>query len=200
MAIRSDALQEFLDSLEENFAAAKSDRTVSSVVDVLFAGLSLPAPAGPERPHRLPICRHLPVAISLAKSASPELSRLARAFEAIEPSLEWMVRASGGSFASANWPEGHANATIIGSASALETRDDIAIGASLLAPNVRYPDHSHAPEEVYLLLTPGHFQHGDSDWMALTPGDTLHNEPRIKHAMASDDGPLLAFWCLLMQQ
>ena len=77
---------------------------------------------------------------------SPELARLARAFEAIEPSLAWMVRASGGPFASANWPEGHANATIIGSASALEIRDDIAIGASLLARNVRYPNHSTLPK------------------------------------------------------
>ena len=82
---------------------------------------------------------------------------------------------------------------------ARDPRDDIAIGASLLAPNVRYPDHSHPPEEVYLLLTPGRFQHGDSDWIVLAPGETLHNEPRIKHAMASDDGPLLAFWCLLIQ-
>jgi hypothetical protein len=199
MAIRSGALQEFLDRLKENFAVAKSDRKVSSAVDVLFAGLSRPASAGSQHPCRLPACRHFPDAISLAKSVSLELARLAIAFEAIEPSLEWMVRASGGPFASASWPEGHANATIIGSASALETRDDIAIGASLLAPNVRYPDHSHAPEEVYLLLTPGHFQHGDSDWMALAPGETLHNEPRIKHAMASDDGPLLALWCLLIE-
>jgi quercetin dioxygenase-like cupin family protein len=197
MAIRSDALQEFLDRLRENFAAAKSDPTVSSVVDVLFADLLRPAPAAPQRPRRLPACRHLPDAIDLAKSASPELARLACAFEAIEPSFTWMVRAAGGPFASGNWPEGHANATIIGSESALETRDDIAIGASLLAPNVRYPDHSHAPEEVYLLLTRGRFQHGDSDWMALAPGETLHNEPRIKHAMASADWPLLAIWCLL---
>jgi quercetin dioxygenase-like cupin family protein len=199
MTIRSAALQKFLDSLKENFATAKSDPTVSSVVDVLFADLSRPAQAGSQPPRRLPACRHLPDAINLAKSGSPELARLALAFEAIEPSLAWIVRASGGPFASVNWPEGHANATIVGSASALETRDDIAIGASLLAPNVRYPDHSHAPEEVYLMLTPGRFQHGDSDWMVLAPGETLHNEPRIKHAMASGDQPLLAFWCLLMQ-
>jgi quercetin dioxygenase-like cupin family protein len=199
MAIRSDALQEFVDSLKENFRAANSDPTVSSMVDVLFADLSRPALVRPQHPLRLPACRHLPDAINLAKSTSPQLARLARAFEAIEPSLTWMVRASGGPFASPNWAEGHANATIIGSASALETRGDVAIGASLLAPNVRYPDHSHAPEEIYLLLTPGRFQHGDSGWMALAPGDTLHNEPRIKHAMASDDGPLLAFWCLLIE-
>jgi quercetin dioxygenase-like cupin family protein len=199
MTTRSDPLQEFLDSLKENFAAAKLDAATRSMIDVLFADLARPAPEGSHHLRRLPTCRHLPDAINLAKSASPELARLASAFEAIEPSLAWMVRASGAPFASANWPEGHANATIIGSASPLETRDDVAIGASLLAPNVRYPDHSHAPEEVYLLLTPGRFQHGDLDWMALASGETLHNEPRIKHAMASDSGPLLAFWCLLMQ-
>ena len=157
MAIRSNALQEFLDSLKENFAAAKSDSTVSSAVDALFANLSRPAPAGQEHPRRLPACQHLPDAINLAKSASPELARLARAFEAIEPSLAWMVRASGGPFASANWPEGHANATIIGSASALEIRDDIAIGASLLAPNVRYPDHSHRSRRGLPLADAGPF-------------------------------------------
>ena len=88
---------------------------------------------------------------------SPELARLARAFEAIEPSLAWMIRASGGPFASANWPEGHANSTIIGSASALEFRDDIVIGASLLAPNVRYPDHSRPSRRGLPLADAGPF-------------------------------------------
>lgn len=27
-------------------------------------------------------------------------------------------------------------------------------------------------------------------------GGTLYNKPNIKHAMASDDVPLLALWCL----
>ena len=78
MAIRSDALQEFLDSLKENFAAAKSDPAVSTVIDVLFADLSRPAPAGLQHPRRLPACRHLPDAIDLGKSASPELAACAR--------------------------------------------------------------------------------------------------------------------------
>ncbi len=101
--------------------------------------------------------------------------------------------------ASDNWADGHANAAIIGPGG-IEERGDIAIGASLMAPNVRYPDHDHAPEEIYLLMTPGRMQHGDSGWLSPGPGGTLHNEPGIRHAMESTDTPFLAFWCLLLAE
>lgn len=70
------------------------------------------------------------------------------------------------------------------------------IGVSLLAPRVRYPDHNHGPEEVYLVLSPGRFQHGDVGWVEPGIGGTFHNAPGIKHAMASNEAPLLAIWCL----
>ena len=199
MASRSEALQEFLESLEASFATAKCEPSVSSVVEAVFAAVARPAPAGSASPSRLPVCRWLSIALAIARSSSPTLARLASAFEAIEPSLAWMVRGSGGPFASANWLDGHANAMIVGPSPSLEARDDVAIGVSLLAPHVRYPDHQHVPEEVYLLLTRGRFRHGESGWFEPGPGQTLHNEPNIKHAMASDEGPLLAVWCLLLQ-
>ena len=67
---------------------------------------------------------------------------------------------------------------------------------SLLAPHVRYPDHNHRPEEVYLLLSPGRFQHGGSEWFEPGIGGTLYNRPDVTHAMASGDVPLLALWFL----
>jgi hypothetical protein len=84
------------------------------------------------------------------------VARVAEAFAALEPSLAWAPRAAGGPSASDNWPEGHANTTIVGP-QGLEDRDDLAMEASLLAPHVRYPDHNHSPEEVYLVLSPGRF-------------------------------------------
>jgi hypothetical protein len=123
------------------------------------------------------------------------VARVADAFVALEPSLAWAPRPAGGPFASDNWPEGHANATVVGP-KGLEDRDDLAIGASLMAPRVRYPDHDHGPEEVYLVLSPGRFRHGGSGWFEPGIGGTLYNQPSIRHAMASDDAPLLAFWCL----
>lgn len=49
-------------------------------------------------------------------------------------------------------------------------------------------------------MTSGRFQHGESNWFEPGAGGTLHHEPDIKHAMASDEKPLLAIWCLLMKQ
>ena len=197
---RGTALQEFLDTLKIAFSASiGKEPEVSNFLTRLFAELKKPDLSGAGVSAYLPVCNHLPTAFQLARSASPELSALAFALEKIAPSLVWKVRSSGGPNASENWPEGHANAMIVGQGG-LEERSDIAIGASLLAPHVRYPDHTHAPEEIYLVLTPGRFQHGDSDWFEPGPGGTLHNEPNIKHAMASDEEPLLAIWCLMLQE
>src|SRR3546814_14319672 len=96
-----------------------------------------------------------------------------------------LPRPAGGPFASDNWPEGHANTLLVGPRG-LEDRNDLSIGASLLAPQVRYPDHRHAPEEVYFVLSPGRFQHGASDWFEPGIGGTLSNEPNIEqHGTAS---------------
>src|SRR3546814_12527316 len=104
---------------------------------------------------------------------------------------------AGGPFASDNWPEGHANTLLVGPRG-LEDRNDLSIGASLLAPQVRYPDHRHAPVEVYFVLSPGRFQHGASDWFEPGIGGNLYHEPNIDNDMASDDAPLLGPWCHLL--
>jgi quercetin dioxygenase-like cupin family protein len=77
-----------------------------------------------------------------------------------------------------------------------EPRDDVWVGVSLLAPDVRYPDHNHAPEEVYLVLSEGKFRQDDKDWFEPGVGGSFYNRPNIKHAMASGDAPLFAIWCL----
>lgn len=196
MAERPGPLQAFVDALGEAFAVAPMEPRSTAAVGRIFEALQVPAAGRPE-PGRLPVCRHLEEAYALGRATSAPMARLTDAFAALEPRLSWAVRPSGGPFASENWPTGHANAMIIGPRG-LEERDDLAIGVSLLAPHVRYPDHNHGPEEVYLLLSPGRFQHGDSDWFEPGVGGTLYNEPDIRHAMASEAVPLLALWCLWM--
>lgn len=192
---RDPLLQDFLTSLADAFSAQDIGAEARAAIDRTYGALQTPCPAGSGVPRRRPVCSHLSEALAAARSGPAPVVRLADAFAALEPSLAWKPRQAGGPFASDNWPEGHANTMIVGPGG-LEDRHDLSIGASLLAPHVRYPDHRHAPEEVYLLLSPGRFQHGDSDWFEPGIGGTLYNEPNIKHAMASDDAPLLAFWCL----
>jgi len=184
--------------LQSAFAAsAAPSPEATAFAGKLCSALQAPGSGGNQEPVQLAVCEHLPAAISAAADASPEMARLANSFEKITSQLIWKVRASGGPHASANWPGGHANAVIVGKGG-IEERNDVAIGASLLAPHVRYPDHTHPPEELYLVMTAGRFQHGDDAWCDPGPGDTFHNPPGIKHAMASGDRPLLAIWTMLL--
>jgi len=143
---------------------------------------------------RLPVCDHLPAALAAAR-AHQSLAAVVDAFGSLQPLLVWAPRRPGGANASPNFPEGHANAMIVGPGG-LENRQDMQIGVSLLAPHVRYPDHAHPPEEVYLVLSPGRFRHGGSNWFEPGYGGTLYNTPGLPHAMASESAPLLAIWYL----
>lgn len=199
MQARNALLQDFLSSLAGAFSVDAVTPDCADIVGRIYGALKVCGGAGSAIANRLPVCRHLDDALARARAASPSMTRLADAFAALEPSLNWMPRPTGGPHASDNWPEGHANATIIGPGG-LEYREDLIIGVSLLAPHVRYPDHNHSPEEAYLILSPGRFQHGESSWFELGVGDTFHNAPNIKHAMASNEAPLLAIWCLWIGQ
>lgn len=195
MPNRDPLLEEFLTSLAEAFRARDVGPDATAALDKICDALRTPRPRELGAPRRLSVCRYLTEAVATAHAGSAPVARIADAFVALEPSLAWAPRAAGGPFASDNWLEGHANTTIVGPRD-LEDRNDLTIGASLLAPHVRYPDHSHSPEEVYFVLSPGRFQHGDSGWFEPGIGGTLYNRPSLKHAMASDNAPLLALWCL----
>ena len=195
MPSRDPLLEDFLASLAEAFRTRDVGPQATAAIDRTYDALQTHGPRGSVAPRRLPVCQYLSEAIATARAGSALVAGVADAFAALEPLLAWAPRAAGGPFASDNWPEGHANTTIVGRRG-LEDRRDLSIGASLLAPHVRYPDHNHAPEEVYLVLSPGRFQHGASGWFEPGIGGTLYNQPNIKHTMASDDAPLLALWCL----
>lgn len=189
-------LQEFLNSLHEAFAASSAPPHVMAFMDELYEKLAVPVAPSDIQPIKPDVLKHLSAALEPARQASPQLARLADAFEKIAPLLAWKGRASGGAHASENWRDGHANAMIAGQGG-LREQPGIMIGATLMAPNVRYPDHNHAPEEAYIVLTEGRFQHGNDDWVTPGIGGTFHNIPSIKHAMASVDTPFLAIWSLI---
>jgi quercetin dioxygenase-like cupin family protein len=188
------AIREFLTGLADALAGS-AERPVKAMETRIRDAIDTSGAHLECIPRRLPVCSYLPEAIATASAASEVLARLMDGFAAIEPYLCWYCRTTVGPYASDNWPDGHANAAIIG-ANGVESRPALQIGVSLLAPHVRYPDHSHPPEEVYLVLSSGRFQHGTTPWFEPGIGGTFHNVPNIKHAMTSDAAPLLAMWCL----
>ncbi|WP_119389728.1 dimethylsulfonioproprionate lyase family protein [Taklimakanibacter lacteus] len=195
MTERSKVLQDFLDSVHDVLKSAKAGPEAGKCIARVFDALERPSSPGRNQPTRLPACTHLPVALETARSGGPSLARIATSFAALEPQLTWTRRPKVDGSQSDNFADGHANAMIIGP-NGLEPREDVWVGVSLLAPHVRYPDHDHSPEEVYLVLSKGRFQHGDSEWFEPGIGGSFYNTPNIKHAMASGDEPLFAIWCL----
>lgn len=148
-------------------------------------------------PHRLPVCKWFDIALE-QKPVDPDLDQLFSCLRALAPYLVWRTR-SGDDTASPGFAEMHANAMIVGPGG-IEHRPDAWIGLSLMAPHTRYPDHRHAPEETYLVLSQGEFRQADGEWFEPGIGGSFYNPPDILHAMRSGDTPLLALWALWSPQ
>jgi len=194
---RDAALQSFIDAALGAFVEVAPGPEARASLQRIAVALATPAPKRGSPGSRLPVCAQLDAALAVATPRA-SLDRVIQTFRAIEPELEWVRRASYDETASANFVDGHANAMIFGPGG-IEDRHDISFGASLLAPRVRYTDHSHAPEETYLVLSDGAFRQGDGDWFTPGIGGSLYNTPFITHAMRSADTPLFAFWALWVQ-
>lgn len=161
----------------------------------IFGALEAPAQAGAAPPPcRLPACVHLPAALAAAREGPPAAAALADAFAVFTPALAWFRR-PGAEPGPDRFFDGHANAQLVGPRG-FARRDDVVAGVSLLAPGVRYPDHWHPPEEIYLVLSPGEWRQRDGPWHAPGPGGVVHNPPGVAHAMRAGDSPLLALWFL----
>ncbi len=118
----------------------------------------------------------------------------ALALSRLASQLAWFQR-PGAERTGEPFASGHANATLIGKGG-LEERGDVWIGVSLLAPQVTYPEHRHAPEEVYVVLSSGQWQQNSGAWHEPGAGGIVHNPPNALHSMRSATTPLLATWCL----
>ncbi|SCB58954.1 Dimethlysulfonioproprionate lyase [Rhizobium aethiopicum] len=199
MSLRRESLQLFLDAASVAFDDFAKVPEARRSIRHFYAALEQPGAARAGDGSRLPVCAHLDMALAVGSAYYPSLVRLIEAFKGIEPMLEWRRRTKYDHSASDNFVDGHANAMIIGPGG-LEERSDLWFGVTLMAPHVRYPDHDHAPEEVYLVLSEGEFKQGEGDWFSPGIGGSFYNIPGIRHAMRSVDTPLFAFWALLAER
>ena len=146
---------------------------------------------------QMPACEYLQDALDRALEEDGPVAALAGAIAAIAPQLMWVLRPNGEND-DVTFKACHANAVVIGDGG-LEARDDIRVGMRLLAPETRYPDHRHPPEEIYTVISPGEWkQHTDGEFRAPGIGGFVHNVPNIIHGMRSTSVPLLAVWSLWM--
>lgn len=142
----------------------------------------------------LPACTYLSDALDSARNVGGPVMQLAGALGELSEDFTWQRRA-GAQEDGTGFFDGHANTYLVGP-HGLERRDDVLAGLSLIAPNVRYVDHQHPPEEFYVVLTPGQWRQEEGPWHEPGPGGVVHNPCNIVHAMRSGDSPLLALWFL----
>ena len=195
MAKRPQRLQDFIDSVRNAVRAnARRPDAVAAgrrIFDALDGAVgSLSRSDGT----RLPACAHFERALRSARAVSPEIAGVADAFETLEPSLTWVRRAGCETHGEA-FTAGHANTWIVGPAG-VEQRADVIIGASLLAPDLRYPEHHHPPQELYVVMSEGDWFNREDGWYTPGPGAIVYHRSNISHAMRSGGAPLLAVWCL----
>ena len=192
---RHATLARFLDAARDTLSTrASAGEPAGAVASRVFDALDRPAgtsvPSGNAPP---PAYRHLAPALLQAKSA-PETTALAEAFAALEPDLRWNRRAGSEAHGRA-FHDGHANAVIVGP-DGLERRSDVLIGVSLVAPNVRYVDHRHPPEEVYIVMSEGEWYQEGHGWHTPGVGGIVYNSSNVVHAMRAGAEALLAVWLL----
>lgn len=192
---RSPALQCFLDGLHAAIQAGASPGSPAGrAATKIFDALDAPAAPGAQTPVRFPVGKYLDAALNTARGGPGAIAAVADAFADLEPSLTWYRRPAG-EHADAAFADGHTNATIVGT-TGIESHGDVWVGVSLMAPGVRYPDHQHPPEEVYVVLSPGEWRQAEGPWFEPGLGGIVYNPPNIRHAMRSAEAPLFAAWCL----
>jgi len=189
MVSRDADLQVVLDLMCRSVAAdprrsGETERTLG-IVEERLRLLPDNNPVAPE-PIRLPVCALLGEALS---AATPLLD----AFRAVEPRLSWQPRK--GDAGDERFKACHANTMLVGPGG-LESRSDLWVGATLMAPNTSYPVHHHPPQEIYLVLSEGEWWKQETGWFSPGPGGTVHNCPDALHAFRSVAKPLLALWAL----
>lgn len=190
-----DTVRAFVDAASDAYDAQVTDPKGRASIEVIFTSLQGPLPPRDRGGARLPACEYLDEVAQPARFDDEALREVVQAFRALEPHLTWYKRTGDAPNANAAYADGHANAMIIGPGG-LVPHDSVWLGASLLAPGVRYPDHTHPPEETYLMLSEGEFYQEGRGWFAPGVGGTFYNRPGILHAMRSGDAPLFAIWAL----
>ncbi len=192
---RSADLQLFLDEIALALGGITEGAAAAAALRIgarLAGRQGTPLETAGAAAERLPICDEIAAVLAVAERGPR--GRLARAFGALQGQLAWRRRPSADPDDARFW-HGHANAEILGP-KGMERRSDLWIGASLMAPGVDYPRHSHAPEEIYFALSPGEWWNAQMDWTDPGPAGHVYNPPGIAHAMRSGSSPMLALWVL----
>ena len=163
-----------------SFIASQDDEATSRPCSILSRELAAARlPDRIQRARRLPGCRHLDAALSMAKDGP--MASLASAFAALEPSLRWIRSEHYRDSLGDDYMNNYCYTNILGF-EALIPHDRVVATFFVIGPGRHYPRHHHEAEEIYYPFG------GDTLWgqddappRPRPPGTPVHNTPWLPH-------------------
>ena len=165
-------------------------RVRAAELDLSRGAIDAIRPRGPVQPSALPVLGAL---ADFADLASPETEGVVRAIIAAARHMRWRQTYSREDgfpddyFAHYGWFD------LAGPNDGPYHAEGLRIYIGCWGQGFFYPDHSHPPEEHYIVLAGGAgFRLGQGPWRRLGPGDVFHTPPGAVHSADMRDGPLMA--------
>ena len=139
---------------------------------------------------------HLETACAYAGQRKSSSHRVAEALLAVADQLEWRASSKDpddGPDVAVFSPKFTAT-TVIGAGGLLPS-DKVTAGFSLQGRDTYYPPHAHHAEESYWIIGgDGDWTVGTKPWFAVGPGDSIYHASGARHAMQTNEHPLLTVW------
>jgi len=185
------ALRSLLEEAHRTFAGRAEPEAAALIelLDGLDAATPAGAAAGVPTAELQPVCVRLPEALALAPA---ETAGLVSLVDVLAPALPW-ARAPAAS-TPAEYYQGHAYAMLVGDGGFVPA-DGFMLGLFLLAPGLFYPNHAHAADELYYLLSGrAQWQKSGGAFAGFGPGELVAMPSMTPHAIRTGSEPVLILW------
>jgi len=166
-------------------AYANHDSIIGSVAsNALSTACTMPIV---KTPHMVKQCKALQTAYRQHNS------ELNSAIELLESTLHW--NDTGATHKGAAVQQNLAFVELVGP-TGMTLNDKCRIGLLLQNEHALYPNHKHAAEELYLVISgTGQWSKSNAKPINRLPGEFIHHESWEPHSMTTTDEPTLSIWC-----
>jgi len=187
-----------IDELLDRIAAFHRSRT--PVPEFAMVGEVLAALDAAQCPATIPQAAPLTVTAHLdavePTGADPALDAVIEAFLSVARRLPWRQTRSYLDVLSEEYLANYGYVQLLGPPPSIVDHRSVRVGIGLWGPDLHYPLHEHAAEELYHVLAgePAFGTEG-GDWVHTGPGDAVHHPPWRRHAQRCGSTPTLLLYC-----
>ena len=191
-------MKQLIDAFEDLFATAtKSGGELAKTANFTLENVNWKGKQSRPKPTSHPVVdSNLEAACISSGRRGSSSHTVATALMAVTDQLEWRASSKNPEDGPdvAIFSRNFTAATVIGAGGLLPS-DNVIAGVSLQRRDTYYPPHAHHAEESYWIIGGnGDWRVGKKPWFAVKPGDSIYHESLARHAMQTNEQPLLTVW------